>query len=69
MKKYLLLFIGILLISSCSFEEEHCTDPFEFFWREMDRKYVYFEEKGVDWDAVYATYKPRAAVCRNYSLP
>jgi len=68
MKKHLLLFIGILLISSCSFEEEHCTDPFEFFWREMDRKYVYFEEKGVDWNAVYNTYKPRAAVANEEEL-
>jgi len=68
MKKYLLLFIGILLISSCSLEEEHCTDPFEFFWREMDRKYVYFEEKGVDWNAVYNTYKPLAALANEEEL-
>jgi len=68
MKKYLLLLFVIWLSFSCSFEEEHCTDPFEFFWREMDRKYVYFEEKGVDWNAVYNTYKPLAAVANEEEL-
>jgi len=55
--KYL-KYLFLLLLSSCSFIEEP-TDPFDFFWDEMDRKYVYFDEKGVDWSAVYATYKPQ----------
>ena len=57
--KYIIFPILLLLAVSCSPVEEGATDPFEFFWREMDRKYVYFDEKGVDWNAVYATYKPR----------
>jgi len=68
MKKYLLLLFAILLTISCSLEEEKVTDPFEFFWREMDRKYVYFEEKGVDWNEVYATYKPRTATANREEL-
>jgi len=55
--KYL-KYLFLLLFTACSLIEEP-TDPFDFFWDEMDRKYVYFDEKGVDWNAVYATYKPQ----------
>jgi hypothetical protein len=33
---------------------------FEVFWRTMDENYMFFEEKGIDWNAVYRTYAPRA---------
>jgi carboxyl-terminal processing protease len=32
---------------------------FEVLWTEVDRHYAYFLEKGVDWDAVYAEYRPQ----------
>lgn len=34
---------------------------FERLWKTLDRHYVYFEQKGVDWDAVYAQYRPIVA--------
>lgn len=53
-------FIPIILLGlfSCNLIEE-TSDPFDFFWTEMDKRYVYFEEKGIDWNAIYATCKPR----------
>ena len=33
---------------------------FEVFWTTLDEHYVYFEEKGVDWDSMYVAYAPRA---------
>lgn len=32
---------------------------FEQFWTDFDRTYSYFERKGIDWDDVYARYRPR----------
>jgi hypothetical protein len=32
---------------------------FDSFWSDFDEYYSYFREKGVDWDSVYATYRPR----------
>ncbi|MDR3134093.1 MAG: S41 family peptidase [Prevotellaceae bacterium] len=64
--KYFLAIIGLFIVLSCS--REVFTDPFDFFWHKMDEKYVYFEEKGIDWDAVYSTYKPRAATANDEEL-
>jgi C-terminal processing protease CtpA/Prc len=55
--KYLILPLLLFIVACTSVEE--LRDPFDFFWTEMDKKYVYFEEKGIDWDAVYTAYKPR----------
>ena len=33
---------------------------FEVFWTTLDEHYVYFEEKGVDWDSMYVAYAPCA---------
>jgi hypothetical protein len=43
-------------------EEEPADDPitnFEVMWKTVDEKYAFFEYKGIDWDAVYATYRPQ----------
>jgi hypothetical protein len=32
---------------------------FESFWQTMDRHYVFFTEKGVDWDEIRTTYTPK----------
>ncbi len=38
--------------------ENTYMDNFEVFWSEFDRNYSFFEIKKVDWDSVYALYKP-----------
>ena len=48
------LFVLILMLFSCTpivIEE----NPLYFFWEEMDKKYVFFEEKQIDWDSVRRT--------------
>jgi C-terminal processing protease CtpA/Prc len=35
------------------------TEAFERLWTLMDRHYSFFDHKGVDWDAVYARYRPQ----------
>ena len=37
---------------------------FEVFWTTLDEHYVYFEEKGVDWDSMYVAYAPRVKQVR-----
>lgn len=59
----LMLFISIF--SSCNDhmlgEEPQNTpnDNFEILWKEFDRMYAMFEVKNIDWDQVYAIYKPK----------
>ena len=44
-----------------------CSDPvgkgaaatFDVFWHFFNENYAYFERRGMDWDAVYATYRPQ----------
>jgi len=38
---------------------------FERLWRALDRHYVYFDYKGVDWDAVYARYHPQVVAAED----
>jgi len=41
--------------------EEPADDPvttFEFVWTEVDRRYSFFEVKGLDWDAIGDFYRP-----------
>ncbi len=33
------------------------TEIFEEFWTYVDQKYIFFDQKGVDWDEVYNTYR------------
>ena len=35
-------------------------DVFDLVWRHFDRYYAFFRERGVDWDALGARYRPRA---------
>lgn len=36
---------------------------FDQLWRLFDQHYCFFEQKGVDWDAAYAEFAPRAEQC------
>lgn len=49
MKKFL-PFIIIVLCGCSQIEVEE--NPLLFFWEEMDKKYVYFEEKNINWDSM-----------------
>ncbi|MCB0641418.1 MAG: S41 family peptidase [Phaeodactylibacter sp.] len=39
--------------------QSHPEKNFEAFWEIMDEHYAFFELKGVDWQAVYDTYRPK----------
>ena len=53
-----------LLAAGCDsffFGPEPAADPetiFDLLWRDFDRHYAYFVEKGVDWNTVYDEYRP-----------
>lgn len=32
---------------------------YEFLWQELDHKYSFFEYKSIDWDSVYAVFRPQ----------
>ncbi|MDR1897296.1 MAG: hypothetical protein LBR10_10960 [Prevotellaceae bacterium] len=51
--KYCLFICGLLFISCSQIRIEE--NPLLFFWEEMDKKYVYFEEKQINWDSVKNT--------------
>ena len=45
------------------------AEVFDVLWKLFDRHYAFFEERGVDWDAVREKYEPRArAVNENNAL-
>ena len=66
MKTIQYLVLSILLFSAVScektfFEAEPDSDPvsiFEQFWGTYNTDYALFDERGVDWDEIYATYRP-----------
>lgn len=57
--------VVMLLLTSCNdllLDDFTSGDPvsvFESCWQFYDRQYPYFELKGIDWDQVYDTYRPR----------
>ena len=63
----------ILLLPACNglFIDEQkantAQNNFDLLWQIMDERYCFFEEKGVDWDAMYAKYSKYANDHR-YSL-
>ena len=65
MKKIIIRYIipvVALLLTSCHDVVQHPDNPrgnFEALWSILDTHYCFFEEKGVDWDDVYARYSPR----------
>jgi len=58
MKKISILFILIVSFVSCNdniVTENTPLNVFNAFWKTIDERYVYFEEKQVNWDSVYFT--------------
>lgn len=65
MKTYSIVFILLsLILSSCTtlLVEEPANNPeaiFENLWNTFDEEYAVFEERSIDWDAQYNTYRPQ----------
>lgn len=63
MKKIILFSIVALGIISCNKllgPDKGSVDPqenFDYLWNEVDKKYSYFELKGIDWDQIRDKYK------------
>jgi hypothetical protein len=55
--------IVVFCFVSCSkditapLQEMSPIDVFEEFWQYVDQQYIYFEEKNVDWNEIYTTYR------------
>ncbi|MEM8897760.1 MAG: S41 family peptidase [Bacteroidota bacterium] len=57
------LLLFSLLLFSCKLDVySQVNQPinnFEILWKTFDERYANFELKGIDWDSVHTTYKPR----------
>lgn len=61
MYRYILLIFFLLTVSCHGVEEyaDNARGNFEALWTILDEHYCFFDEKGVDWDAVHDRYAPR----------
>ena len=63
----LLMVLALLICQSCEsllFEKEPANDPignFESIWQTFHEKYAVFEQRGVDWIALYDLYRPQVS--------
>lgn len=64
MKNITLIIAFLILLTSC--EKEFGIEPknspevvFEQFWKGFDKYYPEFESNNVNWDSIYATYRPQ----------
>ncbi|MBD5209479.1 MAG: S41 family peptidase [Bacteroidales bacterium] len=58
---FILSLILLTLSSGCIREDVEPTDPvgnFDALWNLIDQRYCYFDQKNIDWDEVYNTYRP-----------
>lgn len=64
MKKITALFV-LFIFTGCEeifIEQDPKDDPvtsFDILWKELDRKYSFFDHKGINWDSVYTVYRPQ----------
>ena len=67
MNKFSLIFLLLLALASSSCEKALMGDDvsatasntFDYLWRRFDQQYSLFDVKGVDWQAVYDSLRPR----------
>lgn len=66
MKKLLTIIAAAVLFSSCEkvlFKKKgdttNAVENFDYLWQQLDKRYAYFDYKKIDWNAVYAQYRPR----------
>jgi len=63
--KSLLLLAAITFYISCSEwlispdSENTAINNFEILWKDFDQHYALFEEKNINWDSIYAVYRPQ----------
>lgn len=61
MKKSIIILITLCSCQDVLFEEEPPNDPegnFESMWSTFNEKYAVFEQRNVDWSALYDQYRP-----------
>lgn len=61
-KKYIIYSILAIILAACSDDTEYPDSPegnFDALCTIIDEHYCFFEEKGIDWDAVTAKYRRR----------
>lgn len=54
--------VAALAMTSCHSVDEAPDNPegnFDALWNIIDRQYCFLDHKGIDWDAVYAKYRPQ----------
>lgn len=62
MIRFVVIVVAAMAAVACHDVEEHANDAmgnFEALWTILDQHYCFFEEKGVDWDAVHDKYARR----------
>lgn len=63
MKKLLFtIILSVITLPACHEVPQYADDPkgnFDALWTIIDEHYCFFEEKGIDWDAIYARYSKR----------
>jgi C-terminal processing protease CtpA/Prc len=62
MRSFISISLLILSFSFPSFAQSTTYDPkvlFDEFWSFVDKNYIYFDAKKIDWDAVYQKYSPQ----------
>lgn len=65
---FLFLLAGLVSCEKVFMEDDAKNDPVRIFneiWTFADRHYSFFEEKGIDWNAVYDDYRPRVRADMN----
>lgn len=61
-KTSVLAILIVIIIQGCVKELVKDSSPistFEVFWQTLNERYVYFEEKHINWDSVYTVYRPK----------
>lgn len=66
MNKLIIIIATLLLTTSCEKaifkkkgESNKAVDNFDYLWNQVDIRYAYFDYKKVDWNNVYAQYRPK----------
>lgn len=66
MKKLMIAAVAVLFFSSCEkaiFKKKgnsiNAVENFDYLWGQCDKHYAYFDYKNVDWNSIYAKYRPK----------
>lgn len=66
MRQLSILIATLVLFASCEkalFKKEGATtnavENFDYLWKELDIRYAYFDYKNINWDSIYAQYRPK----------